>query len=184
MVTLGLALDLHDGGRSSRLGCSYHVSKVPNFTCLQLPCPHTVFSSVHWGHQWLLGVSFILGYLFSSWASADVGLSHALPCHSREGSFSCAGFEGPCPAILCLVYDSPLSSEAHPCPAQKPLWLLLFSESGRVIEDVCNRNASDSGKPGHAQVPGHALFLATLRFLDVLYSFPPQGALRTGLLPH
>lgn len=75
--TLRLGLDLHDGGRSSRLGCLHHVSKVPNFTCLQLPCPHTVFSSVHWGHQWFLGASSILGYLFSSWASADEGLSHA-----------------------------------------------------------------------------------------------------------
>lgn len=54
-----------------------------------------------------------------------------MPCHSLEGPFSRAGFEGPCPAILCLMYGRPLPSEARLCSAQKPLWLLLFSESGQ-----------------------------------------------------
>lgn len=57
--------DLHDGRRSCRPGCFHHVFKVPSVTHQQLPCSHTVFPSVRWGHQWFSGASSILPYLLS-----------------------------------------------------------------------------------------------------------------------
>lgn len=167
--TLRMGLDSYDGGRI----CLHHVSKVPSFTCLQLPCPHTVFSSICWDHQWFSGASSTLGYLFFFWASAAEGLSHALPYHSLEVSFLHAGFEDPCSAILRFMYDT-----VH-CP-RKLIPVLLKNICGfccslnqaRVIEDVCNRKASGSREPGHAQVPGHPPF------------FPTLGVPRPCPLPH
>lgn len=127
-----------DGGRSCRLGCFHHVSKVPNFTCQQLPCPHTVFPSVHWGHQWFSGASsilqylFPLGYLLLKVCPMPCPITQLkIPFHMKIFTF--LFFEESCSAIPCLLYNRPLlpRSSAHPCPAQRPLWLPLLSKSGQ-----------------------------------------------------
>lgn len=77
--------DLHDGRRSCRLGCFHHVFKVPNFTCQQLPCPHTV-SKCLLGPSVVFGCQLYPAVPLSSWVSAAEGLSCAMPCHSLEDS--------------------------------------------------------------------------------------------------
>lgn len=38
----------------------------------------------------------------------------------------------------------------------------------RIIEDVCNRKASESKEASHAQVPGRALFFPTPRCVQAM----------------